>query len=302
MTTESDKPRTQVTRRAASQKQLEFRLDEWPEHVRGSPNVLLRSALFGIRQVRPISRKLTPIAAPDGIEIRFKGEHFNQDDLDVWEALVHRARKQPLGTYVRFTVNEILRELDRDTGGSQHSQFHEELARLQGGVIEMRSPQLAKKLSETLVGKSRFDEASETYALMLSEDLLKMYQTGYSWIDAEECKLFRKNALARYLYRFYTTHAEPFPYKVATLRDYCGSSTPRLTDFRKALRIALELLKKNKAILDWKIDPRRDTVEIVKIPTPSQRRHLAKKRAEADKSQVDQNEMDFNSPDVGDGI
>lgn len=296
--TDSTKPKKAPSKAAAvPQKQMEFKLEEWPEKVRGVPNVILRSALFSISQKRAISRKLTAIASLEGIEIRIKGEHFNQDDLDVWEALVHRARKQPLGTYVRFTVNDILRELDRDTGGSQHSQFHDELARLQGGVIEIRWPDEGRKLTDKLVGRSFYDEASETYVLMLSEDLLKIYKTGYSWIDWEERKRFRRNALARWLHSFYATHADPFPYKVETLRDLCGSNkSQRLTDFRKALRIALNLLKKNEVLLDWKICKQRDVVEVTKVPTSSQRRHLEKKRTQAETRQAGQNEMAFDTP------
>ena len=281
---------------ATSPKQMEFKLEEWPEKVRAIPNVFLRSSLFSISQTRAMSRKLTEITSLGGVEIRFKGEHFNQDDLDVWEALVHRARKQPLGTYVRFTVNDVLHELGLDTGGSQHAQFHEKLARLQGGVIEIRWPEEGKKMTDKLVGKSFYDEPSETYVLMLSEDLLKIYKTGNTWIDSAETKLFRRNALARYLYRFYTSHADPFDYKVETLRDLCGSSkTQRLTDFRKALRIALKLLVDNKALLSAEICPRRDVVKVTKVPSASQRRHLEKKRSQAEALQAGQNEMEFDS-------
>lgn len=282
---------------AMSQKQLEFKLEEWPEKVRAIPNVFLRSSLFSISQTRAMSRKLTEITSLEGVEIRFKGEHFNQDDLDVWEALVHRARKQPLGTHVRFTVNDILHELGLDTGGSQHTQFHEKLTRLQGGVIEIRWPDEGKKLTDKLVGKSFYDEASETYVLMLSEDLLKIYKTGNTWIDSEACKLFRRNALARWLYRFYATHAEPFDIKVETLRNLCGSSqTQRLTDFRKALRIALKLLVDKEVFLTAEICPRRDVVKVTKVPSSSQRRHLEKKRTQAEALQVNQNATLFDSP------
>lgn len=299
--TDSTKPKRAPSKTpTVPQKQTEFKLEDWPEKMRGVPNVILRSSLFSISQTRPISRKLTEIASLEGVEIRFKGEHFNQDDLDVWEALVHRARKQPLGTYVRFIVNDVLRELGRDIGGSQHSQFADELARLQGGVIELRWVEEGRKLTDSLVGQSFYDETSETYVLMLSEDLLKIYKTGYSWIDWEERKLFRRNALARWLHSFYATHADPFPYKVETLRDLCGSNkSQRLTDFRKALRTALELLKKHKVLLDWTICPRRDVVEVTKVPTSSQRRHLEKKRSQLEAKQAGQGQMDFDSPDAG---
>lgn len=283
----------------AAGKQLELKLEEWPERVRGVPNVLLRSSLFSISQTRPISRRLTLITCVDGVEIKFKGEHFNQDDLDVWQALVHRARKQPLGTFVHFTVNDILRELDRKTGGTQHIQLQEEIARLIGGVIEMRWVNEGKKIQDTLVEKSFYDEKSETYVLMLSTELLTIYQSGYTYVDWQERKLYRRNSLAKWLHGFYTSHAEPFAYKVETIRDLCGSNkSQRLTDFRKALRVALDLLKKHNTLQDATISPDRDLVEVKKVPTQSQRRHLDKKRELANAAQAIANDAAFSSPDA----
>lgn len=293
MTTEKPKAKRIV---AKTPKQAELKLEEWPDRVRGVPNVILRSALFSISQTRLMFSRLTPIASLDGIEIRFRGEQFNQDDLDVWETLVHRARKQPLGTYVRFTVNDILRELGRKTGGAQHAQLQEELARLMGGVIELRWPDEAKKLTDKLIIKSFYDEVSETYVLMLSEDLLKIYKAGYSYIDWEERKLYKKNALARYLHGFYTSHADPYALKVETIRDLCGSKKEqRLGDFRKALRIALDLLVDNKSLISASINEARDVVEVKKIPTASQRRYLEKKQGPGDNKQAGQNALDFDS-------
>lgn len=291
-------PAKSKTKKAAGAiaRQMELMLEDWPERVRGIPNVILRSSLFSISQTRPVSRKLTLITSVDGFELRFKGEHFNQDDLDVWQALVHRARKQPLGTYVRFTVNEVLRELDRKTGGTQHTQLQEEIARLIGGVIEMRWVNEGKKLTDSLVKKSFYDEKTETYVLILSEELLKIYETGYTWVDWQERKLYKKNALAKWLHGFYGSHADPFAYKVETIRDLCGSNkSQRLTDFRKALRAALDLMTTHKFFVSAEIEPRRDVVEVKKLPTPSQRRHLQKRNDQLNAAQAEANEADFNA-------
>src|SRR5207302_10251239 len=69
-------------------------LDLWPDAVRGVPNAVLRGALFSVSQRRAwADREL--VATVEGVEIRFKGERFNQTDLDVWEVLVRLARQQP---------------------------------------------------------------------------------------------------------------------------------------------------------------------------------------------------------------
>lgn len=282
---------------AKSPKQAELQLQEWPDRVRSVPNVILRSALFGISQVRAISPKRTLVASPDGVEIRFKGEHFNQDDLDVWDELVHRCRKHPLGTYVQFDIKDILLDLGLKTGGAQYNQFHETIARLQGGVIELRFPNEAQNFRGTLVGQSFYDETKESYVMMINSDLLKIYNTGASYIDPEERKLYKRNALAKWLHGFYTSHADPYAYSVATIRKLCGSKPDqRLGDFRKALRTALKLLEKNKSVVTAEIDEARDVVKVHKIGSASQRRHLEKKKSAVDSKIIEQNALDFDNP------
>jgi hypothetical protein len=83
-------------KKAPAVKQLSLEL--WPDAVRGVPNAVLRGALFGVSQKRKTHKNRTVIAALEGYEIRFKGETFNQTDLDLWEMLLHLARLQPLGT------------------------------------------------------------------------------------------------------------------------------------------------------------------------------------------------------------
>jgi len=97
----------------------------WPEAVRGVPNAILRSALFGVSNIRKTYKKRTVIGCVEGYEIRFLGISFNQTDLDVWEMLLHLARLQPLGTEVEFTAHSLLQKLERGTSGKEHENLKE---------------------------------------------------------------------------------------------------------------------------------------------------------------------------------
>ena len=112
-------------------------LDLWADSARGVPNVLLRNALFGIAKDRATYKNRTLMASTKDVEIRFKGESFNQTDLDVFEMLLHLARLQPLGQSFEFSASEFLKALGRKTGQSQYEQLKEEMARLIGGVVEI---------------------------------------------------------------------------------------------------------------------------------------------------------------------
>lgn len=239
-------------------------LDFWPNKVRGVPNALLRGALFSIAQERVIAKKRELVSTAAGIEIRFKGEKWNQTDLDVLEVLLHYARQQPLESNVGFSANEVLLELERGVGGEDHEQLKEELARLMGGVVEITWTKEKKTFAGTLIKNYYRDEEARQYVVIFDKKMLELYEDGYTYIDWEQRRALGKKNLAKWLHGFYASHTDPFPYKVATLKTLCGSTTKRLSDFRKALSAALEDIKKVGAIKNWKIDPETDKLYVIK--------------------------------------
>lgn len=253
----------------------------WPDAVRGIPNAVLRGALFSVTQRRPMFRKRTLLTTVDGIEIRFKGEGFNQTDLDVCEMLLHLARQQPLGRRVDFTANALLKELGRGTGKTQHEQLKEEISRLAAGLIEITWPlkdEAGRRIAfgGTLVdhyGRDEQPDGTQRYVVIFREELLALYETGYSHIDWHQRQTLT-TSLAKWLHGFYATHAEPFAYKVETIKSLCGSTVERLSDFRKLLRKALDELEACGAIKKGSHITEDDLVMIAKVPTLSQQRHI----------------------------
>lgn len=253
----------------------------WPEAVRGIPNAILRGALFSVTQRRPMFRKLTLLTTVDGIEIRFRGEGFNQTDLDLCEMLLHLARQQPLGRRVEFTARSVLKALERGTGKTQHEQLKEEISRLASGLIEISWPGNdggRRAFGGTLVKYARDEQPDGTHrhVVIFDEQLLKLYEAGYSHIDWHQRQALGANNLAKWLHGFYATHAEPLPYKVETIKGLCGSTVERLTDFRKLLRNALDELEEIGAIKGYAITDG-DLVVVSKVPTLSQQRHLRRR-------------------------
>jgi hypothetical protein len=263
-------------------------LELWPDTVRGVPNAALRGALFSISQIRPIAKKRELVAAVDGIEVRVKGERFNQNDLDVWEMLLHLARERPLGNRVEFTANDLLKALDRKLGGTQHDQLKEEITRLRSGTVEVTWTKEGKTFGGGLISEYFYDDNNQSYVVVFSEKMLSLYEGGYTHIDWQQRKLLGGNNLAKWLHGFYASHAAPYPYKVETIRKLCGSKDDqRLGDFRKLLRSALEKLVTLGAIISWNIEPKTDLVTVVKTPSASQQRHLQRKRLKGDADAFD---------------
>lgn len=265
------KPVTAATVSRATQLSLEL----WPDAVRGVPNAVLRGSLFTVSKQRATAKKRELLAAVEGIEIRFKGERFNQTDLDLWEMLLHLARMQPLGNQVEFTAYSLLKELGRGTGGKDHDDLKEDIARLLGGVVEITWTDTNKTFLGHLVEKAYRDETTQRYVVVFDQKMLGLYEGGYSYVDWQRRKALKGNSLAKWLQGFYASHAAPYPYKVETIKNLCGSTTARLTDFRRLLKAGLDELVKVGSIESWSIKD--DLIHIEKIPTKSQARHLIKK-------------------------
>lgn len=248
-------------------------LDLWPDSVRGIPNAVLRGSLFTVSKTRTIAKSRELLAAVEGIEIRFKGERFNQTDLDVWEMLLHLARLQPLGNRVEFSAHEFLKALGRGTSGMQHEQLKEQITRLIGGVVEVTWTKDKKTFGGSLVSEFFRDEEAQRYVVVFSEKMLNLYESGYSHIDWNQRQALGSNNLAKWLHGFYATHAEPFPYKVETIRTLCGSTAKELKKFRQTLKSALNELTEIGAIQSWEINAD-DLVSIKRTPTLAQQKHL----------------------------
>ena len=82
-----------------------IQLPLWYEEERGTPNSFLRSALFAAIQGK--DRKLlkgATLASSKDVTVKYTGEQLNQEDLSIWETLVHIARQHPLGNVCQFTA------------------------------------------------------------------------------------------------------------------------------------------------------------------------------------------------------
>ena len=268
--------RKAATKKEAAKPAPQMALELWPDRVRAVPNAVLRGALFSINRTRTSSQKRELIASLEGQEIRILGVRLNQTDLDVWEMLLHLGREQPLGSRVEFSAHALLKALGRSASGRDHEVLKEEISRLAGTLIEITWTADKKTYGGSLVSEFFRDEATQRYVVVFNENMLSLYEGGYSHIDWEQRKALGSNSLAKWLHGFYATHAAPHPYRVTTLRNLCGSTAP-LPQFRQMLKLALIRLEKTGAIEGWEIGDD-NLVRVVKIPTSSQRKHLAKLR------------------------
>ncbi len=236
----------------------DLQLPLWPESKRGTPNSFLRSALFSAIQSKD-RRRLDGevLGSLNGITVRFTGQQFNQEDLTLWETIVHLARTYHLGYECSFTAYGILQAMDLATGGDDYERLHQGILRLTAGMVEIESEN--GMFAGHMIESSVKEYATARYAIRLNRDMLRLYnESNWTAIDWQQRQGLRRRPLAQALHGFYSTHKEPYPLKIETLYKITGSQNKRPSSFKQQLIAALEELVSVDFLVCYKLE--NDTV------------------------------------------
>lgn len=251
-----DKLQKKVEERSLSK---ELRLPNWPEERRGTPNSFLRSALFSAIQSKDrVFLDGVILASQQGITVRFTGKQLNQEDLTLWETLVHLAKDEPLGNVCEFTAYDILKTMGAGDSGKERDLLHKGIIRLTGGVVEI-SINGSRVYFSSLIDSGVKDEATGHYTIQLSRSLIKLYKQT-TWLDWEQRAKLRRKPLAQALHGYYSSHKIPYPVKIETLHKLSGSKNKRLSDFKQKVSAALDELVKIDFLKNYVIEE--ETVKV----------------------------------------
>ncbi|CAB3785878.1 Plasmid replication initiator protein TrfA [Paraburkholderia ultramafica] len=223
-------------------------LPPWPELMRGVPNGVLRTALFGaIKRGKRRYMEREPIASVKGVSVTYTGPRLDQSDLDVWEGALHLARSVKLGNRVEFTEKGFLRLIGRggsnghNIGKSNRVWLRKVLARLTATAIEIT--QGPYTYCGSLIDEYFRDSSNGRYVLILNPRIKVIFNHGgWTSVDWNIRHALIGHPLAQWLHGFYSTHAVPVPYKAETLHFLCGS---------EAGKNAQTSAERHKALLDW---------------------------------------------------
>jgi hypothetical protein len=215
------------------------KLPYWADDKRGTPNVLLRSSLFSAIQNRDRQVYLTetPIGSSGDISILVKGPQLNQEDLTVWETCVHLARKHPLGTICVFTRFEMLEAMELNTGGKEYARLDQNIRRLAETQVDINFAGM-HYFGTLIQGKQELDTLR--YTLRLNPDLIAFYSPN-SWtgIDWGQRHKLRGKPLALALHGYFSSHTEPVPVFLETLRKFVGSRIRSAYAFKQKAQEAM---------------------------------------------------------------
>lgn len=249
-------------------------LTVWPSAVRGVPNAILRSALFGAakRGKREFQTRIKK-ASVNGVTVIHSGPTLDQADLDVWQHCLHVARIEGTGTRIYFTAGSFLQAIGRDTGGKDMEWLKDAFARLASSVVEITDGR--KAYFGPLLHNGLRDDVTGQYVIEINPAITAIFGgDGWTGIQYDTRRALKGHTLAQWLHGFYSSHARPFPFKVETLHQLCGSQAKLIKNFRADLRAALVKLAE---ATGWtcEIDGD-DLVRVTKTPSLAQRRNLEK--------------------------
>lgn len=232
------------------------------EHKRVVPNALLRGSLFGVvgKGERKYEQK-TLKASVQGLTVKFTGQQLDQADLDVYLECIRRCGTLNIGKSVRFRAYDFLKSIGRNTGRFEYVWLDLCLNRLFSCAIEIGDGRFF--YTGHILDEGYRDEETKEFIISLNPKIAVFFSdnvwTGLSHIERRELK---GKSLAQWLHGFYSTHTKPFPYKVGTIKELCGSDIAELRMFKFKLKKSLSALSKVTGWQCW-IDEN-DLVNVIK--------------------------------------
>ena len=251
-----------------------LQLPLWPAIKRGTPNTFLRSALFCAIQSKDRQfLKEEVLASQEGISVKFTGQQLNQEDLSLWETLVHMARDLPLGELLTCSAHSILMAQGLPTGGEQHKQLHSAIIRLQACSVEVTYEGKTYfgglvKSGKKAAGKKVKGKPTSHYAIELNRELIKLYgENQWTALDWDQRRRLARKPLAQALHGYYSSHRNPFPVSFAFLQKITGSRNRQASGFKRRCSEALQDLKEVGFLLSYNVvrDEKADSVEKEKV-------------------------------------
>lgn len=264
------------------------KLPLWPDVVRGVPNGVLRSALFGAIKKGPrryMQGEL--VASLDGVDIRYTGQQLDQGDLDVWESVLHVARVQQIGEQCRVTAYSMLKLLGKTDAGTNRETLHKRLMRLKANAVEVKQGRYS--YAGSLIDDVYRDDETREYVLILNPKLCPLFAADqFTQVDWSVRHALNGKPLAQWLHGYYASHAKPYPVNVTTLLKLSGSENADPSSGRQTLRKALDALTNASEAngQPFSYDIRGDLVNVEKKPSGTQRRHLLKKPGQSRKRKL----------------
>jgi hypothetical protein len=220
----------------------DVQLPLWYDEQRGTPNSFLRSALFAAIQSKDrVYLESVTVASQQGITVKFTGRQLNQEDLTVWQTLVHLLRMQPLGNECRFTGYSLLKMMDLPKSADHYARLKLSIERLTACLVKIEGRRYT--YGGSLIHSFVIDEQTTLFKVQLNRDLIDMFwEDDWTALQWKQRLLLRRKPLAQSLHAYYSSHKYPKPVGLKFLQEITGSRNTQSAGFKRHCRAALEEL------------------------------------------------------------
>ena len=233
----------------------------WDDDKRAITNSIARSAVFAAVE-RSNKRELVRqrVSAPSNYEITITGEQLSEIDRDVYLQALHYFRGCGPNQEIRVDPRDFLLAIGRQDGLESRKWLWQSIKRIAKTLLEITITYPNKKIQ--FVGSLLTIVSEETNGIpgeirmRLPLDALRFYNEDNRTLLSMSRRLSLKgpgSQLAKSLQAKIYSHRQPFPMRLETLMEQCGSKTKRVLDFKKRLIVALDLLISNQDIKGYSI-------------------------------------------------
>lgn len=222
-------------------------LPSWHEDMRGIPADLLHCGLFGLvsRGARKYLRN-HQIFGQQGLTVFYTGDRLDQNDLDLFLALLHLVRGQIVGEFIKFhvTLAHLLELCGKTCGGTNIKLLKERIIRLQGGVVVIDKASAPGIYNRQLLGPSDWIKGSDVLEFTIYGKIIDLFPRGaYTGLNWKVRQSLHNQSLAQWIHAYYQSHVNPYPIRLATLHRLCGSEATLLKTFKLDVKRAFVKVK-----------------------------------------------------------
>ncbi len=235
-----------------------------PNGKRIVANDLIRSALFTVanKKEKRTFFKDEPISAYGQTIIKYRGEELRQDDADVFMLILHALSHDFFNIdykemYIEFMPFSFIRLLGWPKTSHYKQMLFEILSRLSATSLTIKNKDTQAGIVVSLVRKFEFEDGNgeglKNWKIYLESEIIKLLRpNGYTKINWDQ--RIKLTPLSKWLHAFYSSHEKPYPLKVSTIFNLCGTRTKKFSHFKETLREALSNLIKIGFLKDFYID------------------------------------------------
>ena len=193
-------------------------------------------------------------------------------------------RAQELGSQCRVTSYALLKLIGLTDTGKNRVTLHTRITRLVANALEVKHGRYSYMGS--LIAGAAKDEETQEWVIELNPKLRPLFAADqFTQVEWGVRHALSGKPMAQWLHGFYASHAKPFPIKVETLHQLCGSEAKRMSDYKIDLRKNLDAVAEACTAHGegFSYEIRGDLVHVEKKAQGTQRRHLAKKASQPQK-------------------